>query len=656
MEMSQEISFYHRRRIVIENVSPLIGAGRYPIKRVSGEAIVIEADIFRDGHDVLRAEVCFRPEHLRSTWSRVPLEPLENDRWRGVFTLPEPGDYIYVVHAWTDEWESWLRPLLKKIEAKQEVASELLEGADIVRRAAKNSPHEHRKQLHQFSEKLAKASPEVALDLFEQKQFLAWVKSSQARVHETESEKYRVQVDRVTARFAAWYEMFPRSQGTVPGQSGTFDDCIRRLPDIQRMGFDVIYLPPIHPIGRAFRKGKNNSLVAGVGDPGSPWAIGNEHGGHVATEPSLGTLDDFKRFVAAAHAHGIEIALDFAIQCSPDHPYVIHHKKWFKQRPDGTIKYAENPPKKYQDIYPIDFDSSEWKKLWEEWRKVLLFWIKQGVRTFRVDNPHTKPVHFWEWLIRAIRKDHPDVLFLAEAFTRPKMMKVLAKVGFALSYTYFTWRNHKHDLTEYLTELTHSEMAEYYCGNLFANTPDILHEYLQKGGRPAFEVRLLLAATLSSVYGIYSGFEFSENLPAHPGSEEYLDSEKYEIKVRDWDRVGNLKEMIGRINATRKAHPALQLYRNLRFHGTSNDQLLCYSKSTPDHGDVILVVVNLDPMNVQDGNVFLNLHELGLHGEEAFQVHDVLSGQAWTWRGSQNWVRLVPGERAGHLFVVSREV
>ncbi|MCS6977569.1 MAG: alpha-amylase family glycosyl hydrolase, partial [Gemmatales bacterium] len=454
--------------------------------------------------------------------------------------------------------------------------------------------------------------------------------------------------------FAAWYEFFPRSQTPTKERSGTFRDSMRRLPDIKRMGFDVVYLPPIHPIGKTNRKGKNNSLMAGPDDPGSPWAIGSAEGGHTAIEPSLGTMADFDAFVAAARELDIDVALDFAVQCSPDHPWVKEHPEWFAHRPDGTIKYAENPPKKYQDIYPLNFDTPAWVSLWEALRDVLLFWIGHGVKIFRVDNPHTKPIHFWEWLISTIKRQHPDVIFLSEAFTRPRVMQTLAKVGFTQSYTYFTWRNTRKELEEYLTELTQTEMAEYFRGNLFANTPDILHAYLQTGGRPAFKVRAVLAATLSSVYGIYSGFELCENVPLRPGSEEYLDSEKYEIKPRDWDAPGNIKEHIAIINRTRQANPALHLYRNLRFHDCDNPEIICYSKATPDYGNVVIVVVNLDPHHVQEGMVQLDLKHLGLAPDQPFRVHDQFTGSVWHWRGARNYVRLDPHHEPAHLLIVQK--
>jgi starch synthase (maltosyl-transferring) len=420
------------------------------------------------------------------------------------------------------------------------------------------------------------------------------------------------------------------------------------------MGFDVIYLPPIHPIGRSYRKGRNNSLTPAPTDPGSPWAIGNEQGGHKSIEPSLGTFAGFEAFVQAAKEHGIEVAIDFAIQCSPDHPYVREHPEWFYHRPDGTIKYAENPPKKYQDIYPVNFDTDAWPALWEEIKSTVLFWIERGITTFRVDNPHTKPIHFWEWLIGEVKRVHPEVIFLSEAFTRPKVMKTLAKAGFTQSYTYFTWRNEKKELIDYLTELTQTEAAEYLRGNFFANTPDILHAFLQKGGRPAFKIRHILAATLSSVYGIYSGFELCENTPLREGSEEYLDSEKYQIKPRDWDAPGNIKDFIAKVNRARRANPALQLYDNLRFHRTADPNILCYSKATPDFANIVLVVVNLDPHRPQQDMVEIDLAELGLSTDQPFQVVDQITGAAWTWRGSRNFVRLDPNQEPAHLFAVQR--
>jgi starch synthase (maltosyl-transferring) len=439
----------------------------------------------------------------------------------------------------------------------------------------------------------------------------------------------------------------------VPGRGANFAECEARLREIQAMGFDVLYLAPIHPIGRTNRKGRNNALVAQPGDPGSPWAIGNEHGGHKAVDPDLGTLADFDRFVAAARRHGLEVALDFAIQCSPDHPYVAEHPEWFHRRPDGTIKYAENPPKKYQDVHHLDFSCETWRSLWEEMKGIVLHWVGHGVRIFRVDNPHTKPVPFWEWLIREVQEEHPDVIFLSEAFTRPKMMRALAKAGFTQSYTYFTWRNFKQELTDYFTELTRSEMREYFRGNLFTNTPDILPEILQKGGRPAFRMRLALAATLSSVYGIYSGFELCENA-AVPGTEEYLNSEKYEHKVWDWDRPGHIKDYVARVNRIRRDHPALQAYHNLRFYESEDDNVLFYGKIGPDGSAAILVAVNLDPFARHESVLHVPLADLGLGPDETYEMHELITDTRRLWKGSANVIRLDPEVEPAAIFAVRR--
>ncbi len=653
----------HRERIVIGRVMPLLDGGRYPIKREVGDVLEVTADIFRDGHDVLNAVIKYRPWD-EEDWREAVMECTNPglDHWVGRFPLERVTTYVYTIEAWTDVFDSWRRELKKKADAGQDVASELLEGVRLIEQAGHRASHPDRQVLLSAMQAIKNSAVQAdavraALD----EDLSVLMRRHQPRAHATVfAPELEVIVDPERARFAAWYEFFPRSQGTRPGQGTTFRDCIRRLPDIARMGFDVVYLAPIHPIGRTHRKGKNNTLTAGPNDPGSPWAIGNELGGHKSIEPSLGTFDDFHAFVEAAHWHQLEVALDFAIQCSPDHPYVKEHPEWFYHRPDGSIKYAENPPKKYQDIYPLNFDTDAWPSLWQEMKSIILFWVGHGVKTFRVDNPHTKPVRFWEWLIRDVKREHPEVILLSEVFTRPRMMQALAKSGFTQSYTYFTWRNDKAGLTKYLTELTQTEMTEYFRGNLFANTPDILHEYLQKGGKPAFKARLLLAATLSSLYGIYSGFELGENVPLHPGSEEYLDSEKYEIKVRDWDAPGNLKDFITRINQVRRENPALRLYKNLRFHGCDNGQLICYSKATPDLNNVVLVVVNLDPHQAQEGYLYLNLEPLGLAPGQRFQVQDQLAQGAqaaqsvYTWQGPHNYVRLDPQKEPGHLFVVKR--
>jgi starch synthase (maltosyl-transferring) len=581
---------------------------------------------------------------------------VENDRWAGTFVVERLGRYEYTVEGWIDPFESWRTELSKKFGAGQDVASELLEGGALVRHAASRMAGAQmrgtREALTRIVEQLENdAAPQgerVALALGERvrEQLARLADRSRATRFDRVLE---VIVERQIARFGAWYEMFPRSAGADPARSATFAEAAERLPYVASLGFDVLYLPPIHPIGRSFRKGPNNSLQAGPGDPGSPWAIGSAEGGHTAIEPGLGTLEDFDAFVEAARKHGLEIALDLAYQASPDHPYVKEHPEWFRRRPDGTIKYAENPPKKYQDIYPINFESEAWQALWQELKSVIEFWIDHGVKIFRVDNPHTKPFRFWQWALTAIKRDHPDTIFLSEAFTRPKIMRYLAKAGFSQSYTYFTWRNTAQEITEYFTELTTTDVREYMRPNLFANTPDILHGYLQRGGRPAFQVRFVLAATLGASYGIYSGFELFENVAVKEGSEEYLDSEKYQIRIRNFDQPGSLSELIARVNAIRREHPALQHDWGLEFHQTDNPQLLCYTKTSPDGHDVLAIVVNLDPANMQHGFVRLPLTAWSRSGDGALEVVDLLSNERYFWRGEWNYVRLDPQGRMAHI-------
>jgi starch synthase (maltosyl-transferring) len=466
-----------------------------------------------------------------------------------------------------------------------------------------------------------------------------------------------VVVDRELARFGAWYELFPRSSSAVPGRHGTFKDLEERLPYVTSMGFDVLYLPPIHPIGSSFRKGRNNSTVVGKDDPGSPWAIGSAEGGHKAVHPKLGTLDDFRHLMECAAQYGIELALDIAFQCAPDHPYVTEHPEWFRRRPDGTIQYAENPPKKYQDIFPFDFEIEQWRELWEELKSVVQFWVDQGVRIFRIDNPHTKPFPFWEWLITEIKRDCPEAIFLAEAFTRPKALYGLAKVGFTQSYNYFPWRNTKWELTQYLTELTQTQVREFMGANLWPNTPDILPEYLQFGGRPAFMARLILAATLGPSYGIYGpAYELCENRPLAPGREEYLDSEKYEIKSWDIDQPDSLRELIGRVNQIRRENPAFRANYNLRFHEVDNEQIIAYSKSSEDRSNEVLVVVNLDPHYKQSGFITLPLEDLGVDPRQPYQAHDLLTDARYLWHGTRNYVELNPQTVPAHIFVIRRRV
>jgi starch synthase (maltosyl-transferring) len=631
------------RRVVVENVLPQVDGGRFPVKRTAGEAVTVTADIHADGHDMLAAVLLYRRAG-GAAWSELPMHDVENDRWEGTFTVEALGRYEYTIEGWVDRFASWRHELSKKVGAGQDVTAELLEGATIVERA---SPEKARV----LADVKTPVEARVAEALREE--LSALMSRRPDRSHATRFDRVlEVTVDRERARFGAWYEMFPRSTGPDPSRSATFDEAQNMLPYVASMGFDVLYLPPIHPIGRAFRKGPNNSLTPGVDDPGSPWAIGSEDGGHTAVEPGLGTIEDFDRFVAAADRHGLEIALDIAFQASPDHPYVREHPEWFRHRPDGTIKYAENPPKKYQDIYPINFESEDWPALWQELKGVFEFWIAHRVRIFRVDNPHTKPFRFWEWALGELKREHPDAIFLSEAFTRPKVMRYLAKCGFTQSYSYFTWRNTKAELTEYFTELAQTDVREYMRPNLFANTPDILHAYLQRGGRPAFQVRLVLAATLGASYGIYSGFELAENVPVRDGSEEYLDSEKYQIRHRDYRQAASLAEMIGRINGIRRDHPALQHDWGLAFHQTDNPEILAYTKRSPDGGDTVMVVVNLDPVNMQHGFVQLPLAAWGVSPFESVEVMDMLSGERYFWRGEWNYVRMDPQSRVAHILHV----
>jgi starch synthase (maltosyl-transferring) len=643
------------RRLSIEAVSPSVDGGRFAVKRIVGERCVVEADIYRDSHDVIRAALRWRRASQRRG-NRKLMEPIGNDRWRASFELSHNELYFFQIEAWTDPFATWLEDLRKRVKAGMtEVASEIKEGIAMLEDAAPRASAVETKILEAAIGELRSlvGSGAKALAVAEDVELARTMERLNPRTDLLRTRSwYQVRVDRPRARFASWYEMFVRSQGTVPGKSGTFADAERRLPEIREMGFDVVYLAPIHPIGRTNRKGPNNKLLAEPGDPGSPWAIGSAYGDHTAIEPTLGTLDDFDRFVSAANELGMEIALDFAIQCSPDHPWVSEHPEWFQHRPDGSIKYAENPPKKYQDIYPVNFDNPNAAALWEEIRQVLLFWIGRGVKIFRVDNPHTKPFSFWKWLIGRIKDEHPDVIFLSEAFTRPKIMKALAKVGFTQSYTYFTWRNSKAEMAEYLTELTQTEMAEYFGPNFFTNTPDILHEVLQKGGRPAFQFRLILAATLSPSYGIYSGFELCEN-EAVPGTEEYKDSEKYQLKVWDWDRPGNIKPYIARVNRIRHQNAALQELRNVKFYDTDNENILFYRKFTTDRSNIILVAVNFDAFHPHHTTVRVPLKDLGVAPGGRFIVRDLLTDETFEW-GDRNFVRLDPETRPAHILRVER--
>ena len=631
------------RPIVITSVTPEVDGGRYAIKREVGDELVVHADVFKDGHDKLSVMLMLRRRD-ETTWQEVPMSCINAglDRWRGQITLTENTAYFYTIEAWTDVFESWRDEVGKKLAAGVDVTLELIEGRDLIEDAAGRADAPATAYFDGILERFATADYATRCMLLmsvELSQHMAcWPDRGTASRYDLELEVF---VDRVAARYAAWYEMFHRSQGTVPGRPATLKDCERRLPEIRDLGFDVIYFVPVHPIGRSHRKGPDNTLNAGPNDPGSPYAIGSEEGGHMALHKDLGTLDDFRHFVAAAASHGMEVALDFAIQCSPDHPWIKDHPDWFKFRPDGTIKYAENPPKKYQDIVNVDFYTVDQQGLWQEILRSVLFWVDLGVKIFRVDNPHTKPVPFWEWLIREVRADHPDVIFLAEAFTRPPMMRMLAKVGYSQSYSYFTWRNFKHEIAEYLTELTQSPVAEYMRPNFFPTTPDILPEFLQHGGRPAFATRFVLAATLSSVYGIYNGYELCENA-AVPGKEEYLHSEKYDYKVWDWDRPGNIKALIATVNRIRRENKALQELTNLRFYRTSDHNILFYGKMTPDRSNMILIAVNLDPYDSHGTDLEVPLWDLGLSDHEDYIVEDLITGGRHLWSGAWHHWHLGP--------------
>jgi starch synthase (maltosyl-transferring) len=641
--------------VVIENLQPLIDGGRYPIKRIGGEDLVVEADIFKDGHDVVAAILKWRVLGKRA-WRETPMNFVDNDRWRGVCTLYDEDIHEYTVEAWTDTFRSWRAEFTKKFEAGiSDLRSEALEGAALVEAAAKRArDRADRKRLLELSRQISTGANSEIHAIAQSGELEVLMATYRDLSGATQYDPPpRVVVDRPAALIGAWYEFFPRSAEGRGDRGSTFRDCLPRVDDAKAMGFDVIYFPPIHPIGHTNRKGRNNSITCEPGDPGVPWAIGSEAGGHKAVEPALGTLEDFDWLQKEVRKRGMEIALDFAINCSPDHPYVKEHPDWFYKRPDGTIKYAENPPKKYEDIYPLNFRCEDWRDLWAEMKSIVLFWAGRGVRIFRVDNPHTKPVAFWEYLIKDVREKYPDTIFLSEAFTRPKMMKALAKAGFNQSYTYFTWRNSKREFIEYFTELTQTEMSEYFRPNLWPNTPDILPLVLQDGGRPAFMIRVALAATLSPLYGIYSGYELCEN-EALPGREEYLDSEKYQYKERDWNAPGNIKEWIARLNKIRRENRALQLYTNLRFHDAENDAILFYSKMTAARDNIILVVVNLDPHRKQNSFVYVPIENFGQMESDVYQVQDLLSSTTYTWRGRRNYVELDPDIQPAHIFLVRR--
>ena len=642
-----------RRRAVVEGVTPLVDGGRFPIKRIVGDRVVVEADAFADGHDVVVAVLRHRPPG--GDWVELPMEPLGNDRWRAAFELESIGRHEYTVAARTDAWLTWRGDLAKRLDAGQDVTVDLQIGAALVEAAAgraENAPDPaDTRDLRRWTDRLrAGSAPRDGLD----ESLDAAMRRHPDRAHVTTFEPVLgIVADPVHARFSSWYELFPRSTSPEPGRHGTLRDVIARLPYVAGLGFDVLYLPPIHPIGRTFRKGPNNVTTAGPDDPGVPWAIGGPEGGHTAIHSELGRLEDFDALVEAARGRGIRIALDIAFQASPDHPAVAEHPTWFRQRPDGTVQYAENPPKKYQDIYPFDFESGDWPALWQELCRVFTFWIGHGVEIFRVDNPHTKAFPFWEWVIGELKRDHPGVLFLAEAFTRPKVMYRLAKVGFSQSYTYFTWRTHKQELADYFLELSRPPVSDFFRPNVWPNTPDILHETLQVGGRPAFEARLVLAATLAATYGIYGpAYELCENVPREPGSEEYRDSEKYQLRHWDLERPDSIAPLIGAVNRIRHEHPALQANDGLAFHEIDDDALLAYTKRTADGTDVVLTVVSLDPHGPRSGTLRLRRSELGLGDGTAVVATDLLEGGSETWTGGERRIELVPGVRQARIIAL----
>jgi starch synthase (maltosyl-transferring) len=656
-----------RHRAVIDALAPVVDGGRFVAKRIAGEPVCIEAHCFTDGHDrvrvVLRWQALAGAEALAGSASyEVDMQAQGNDVWTAEFTPPVPGRYRCTVIAWVDHFQSW-RKELERRDDLNDIRVALQVGSTLVLQAASRARGADAAILTDWASLLRRSAEQeapadaaslkaLALDPARAEFVDRYADQSLA-----DSASLELLADRKRAGFSSWYELFPRSAAPEPTRHGNFKDVEARLPYVAEMGFDVVYFPPIQPIGRVNRKGANNALTAKPGDVGSPWAIGSAEGGHKEILPQLGSLEDFRHLVVKARELGMEIALDVAFQCAPDHPYVSEHPQWFKHRPDGSVQYAENPPKKYQDIYPFDFETDDWRSLWEELKSVIEFWIEKGIRIFRVDNPHTKPFAFWEWVINEVRCVNPDVIFLAEAFTRPKVMHRLAKLGFTQSYTYFTWRNSKRELTEYFTELARGPSREYFRPNVWPNTPDILHETLQSGIRAAFAARLVLAATLSANYGIYGPtFELMESTPREPGSEEYRDSEKYQLRHWSLERPDSLRSLIARINRIRRDNPALQSDASLRFCAIDNEQLIGFLKSDEASNDIMLVVVNLDPHNVQSGWIDLDLAALRLDAAKPYQVHDLLSEQRYQWRGARNYVMLDPQRMPAHVFKLRRHV
>jgi starch synthase (maltosyl-transferring) len=641
-----------RRRVFVRAVYPQIDGGRYPAKAIVGDPFAVSADVCADGHVRLAAEILWRRDGIAEL-QRAAMTPLGNDRWEGRFVPADPGIHHYTVRARIDPYAGWAADLERRVAAGQDVAVDLQIGAAIVEQAAAIAPGEARDPLLSLAGSLrASGAPAIAraLDPATAAMVAATADWSDATEHEPLLALY---AEPPRAAFSAWYELFPRSLGSTTAP-GTLRDVAAAIPEIAAAGFDVLHLPPIHPIGRTARKGPNNDAAAGPGDPGSPWAIGSAAGGHTAVDPALGTVADVRTLAEVARAHGMELALDIAFQCSPDHPYVREHPEWFRHRPDGTIQYAENPPKRYQDIYPFDFDTAAWRELWAELARVVLFWVETGVQVFRVDNPHTKPIRFWEWLIAQVRRQAPAVTFLSEAFTRPAVMYELAKAGFSQSYTYFAWRNTPVELAAYFTELADPRIRQLFRPNLWPNTPDILTAYLQTGGPPAFAVRAVLAATLASSYGIYGpAFEHVEARAVAAGSEEYRDSEKYQLRPRGHG-VPPLRPILVTLNRIRRAHPALQRDRGIVFHPVEGEALVAYSRATGDGADVVLVVANTDPARAREGVVNVQTDRIGIPAGAGFTVTDLLDGKQYQWRAGRNYVRLDPARAPAHVFAVSR--
>lgn len=642
------------QRVIIEHLAPEVDGGLFPIKRVPQEQVTVMADIYTEGHDSVNALLLYRKLGEKA-WKKLTMASLGNDRWRADFVIAQQSDYEYCVEAWVNHFETWQKDFQKRIDAGQDVTVDILIGINYLKHVVEQEKGKEVERIKSLLDDIQKAAgSDKKQTLLLSAQLLNLTQSTPDTASYVRYDKIlKVQVNSPKSLLSSWYEFFPRSFGKN-GQHGTFKDCEEILPEIARMGFDVIYLPPIHPIGTTHRKGKNNARVGGPNDPGSPWAIGGQGGGHKAIDSRLGTMDDFQRFIKKANSLGLEVSIDIAYQCSPDHPYVKEHPEWFYQRPDGTIQYAENPPKKYEDVYPINFYCPNSFELWQELKSIVDFWIDKGITIFRVDNPHTKPFAFWQWMIGETHKNHPEVIFLAEAFTRPNIMKQLGKVGFHQSYTYFTWRISKAELIEYMTELTQTESREYFRPNFWPNTPDILPYHLQSGGRPAFISRLILAATLSSNYGLYGpAYDLCVNAPV-AGKEEYFDSEKYELKQWNWNEPQNLKDIMMRINRIRKQNPALQTTWNVKFCDVNNDNLIAYYKKTDDSKNIILVIVNLDCANTQAGTVKLPLGDWGFAYDQSFKVVDLLTSEQYAWQGEWNFIELNPYKLPAHVFLVEQ--